>query len=314
MATFACTTAVLLHLSYGEYKYIYIYILIRQGVLCMVVAPKRVDFAVAPINIMMVIDDQMVAQALNLCQTIIAHNPRERIHFYVVCEHVSRHYQAVLQWRFEDDPWVTMHLLTPNVALPPNVATSDRIPKAAYYRVLVDQLLVGQPVQRVLYLDVDMVNTGRLRSLYATDLGTKLIGAVADGGDLGRFAKMNLAHVPHERYFNSGMLLIDVARWRAEHVAQQVLAYAQANVKLCRYHDQDALNAILHDQWQPLHPRYNAQTNIMLGATQRFSKKVLQSVRQHPVLVHFCGHQKPWKNGFPHQFLEKLYYNAALGS
>ena len=263
-----------------------------------------------PLNIMMVIDKHMVFQALNLCRTVIANNPHDALVIYLVCDNVTSAQRQTLIQAFAANPLVTIHLITPKMPLPTNVATSYRIPRTAYYRIFVDQLLAEYPIERVLYLDVDMVNTGALRPLYETALGQNVIGAVADGGDLNRFAKMQLAQVASDRYFNSGMLLIDVARWRRDHVGDDVLTYAQEHADRCRYHDQDALNAILHGQWHQLHPRYNAQTNIMLGQTRRFTQDVLRRVRAHPVLVHFCGHKKPWQADFPHPHLKQMYYGA----
>lgn len=264
----------------------------------------------APINLMFVIDEQMVLQALKLLNTIIAHNRHEPLALYIVCDHVSWRWRQIFKQAVANLPQITLHLVTPHMALPKNLATSYRIPHTAYYRIYVDQLLASLPVSRILYLDVDMINVGALRPLYETDLGHNVIGAVADGGDLGRFAQMDLAHVPNTRYFNSGVLLIDVDKWRDAQIATQVLTYAQDFADRCKYHDQDALNAILHSSWQELHPRYNAQTNIMLGDTTRYDSQTLQAVRKQPVLVHFCGRKKPWRADFPHQALQALYYQA----
>ena len=261
-----------------------------------------------PINLMFVIDEQMVLQALKLLHTIIAHNRHEPISLYIVCDHVSWRWRQILKQAVRHQPQISLHLLTPHMALPGNLATSYRIPHTAYYRIFVDQLLAELPVARILYLDVDMVNVDALRPLYETDLQQQVIGAVADGGDLGRFAQMELAHVPNTRYFNSGMLLIDVDKWRDAQIATQVLTYANDFADRCKYHDQDALNAILHSDWHELHPRYNAQTNIMLGDTARYDAQTLQEVRQQPVLVHFCGRKKPWRADFPHPQLQALYY------
>lgn len=272
---------------------------------------QRFEPYTTALNVLTVINNQMVDQALNLYRTVVTSNPDDRIIFYTVCDQVSWQNQQRLNSAFVANDLVTVRVLTPTVKLPQHVATSHRIPKTAYYRVLVDQLLANYPVHKILYLDVDIVNVSGLRPLFATDLGTHIIEAVADGGDLERFPKLNLDYVPPTRYFNSGVLLIDVDQWRQHDIGSQVLEYAQANAALCKYHDQDALNAILHSNWEQIHPRYNAQTNIMLGETKRFSKDILQRVLCHPVLVHFCGHLKPWQREFPHAFLQRMYYNAS---
>lgn len=67
------------------------------------------------------------------------------------------------------------------------------------------------------------------------------------------------------KYFNSGIMIIDVEEWRRNSISEKVISFINNNSKdMFVFHDQDALNAILYDKWYGLHPRWNAQTHIML--------------------------------------------------
>ncbi len=101
----------------------------------------------------------------------------------------------------------------------------------------------------------------------------------------------------NEKYFNSGMMLIDLVRWRAKSITQKVLDYINQNPEKLRFHDQDALNAILYNDWLHLHPQWNAQSNHCNGNHFSTRTELLEpyaETREDPKLIHFCGHVKPW--------------------
>lgn len=72
------------------------------------------------------------------------------------------------------------------------------------------------------------------------------------------------------KYFNSGLMIIDMDKWRKHSISEKVINFINNNSEdMFVFHDQDALNAILYDQWHDLHPRWNAQTHIMLKEKRR---------------------------------------------
>ncbi|MFL2028970.1 glycosyltransferase family 8 protein [Loigolactobacillus zhaoyuanensis] len=180
-------------------------------------------------------------------------------------------------------------------------ATSQRIIQAAYYRIDLPETLSNE--SRLLYLDCDMICRGDLRPLWRQDLHGNIIGAVEDAGYVeARLDKMN---VPHQkrRYFNSGLMLIDVAHWRQQKISQRVKAFIAAHPDQLRYHDQDALNAILADRWFVLHPKYNVQSRLIWREQQHrqpAEERRNEAARQAPVLLHYSGYRKPWNQADHH--------------
>lgn len=177
-----------------------------------------------------------------------------------------------------------------------HVVISERIPQTAYYRIKIPELFRGEDVDKILYLDCDMIALQDIDELWETELGDQMLAAVEDAGFHQRLEKMGI-QAKSNRYFNSGLMLINVKQWLAEGITEQVFEYIQQNPEKLRFHDQDALNAILHDRWVPLHPKWNAQKYILAHETvhpNRKGKKEYAETRQQPYIIHYTGRHKPW--------------------
>lgn len=192
-----------------------------------------------------------------------------------------------------------------------NVVISDRIPETAYYRIKIPELFRGTTIDKILYLDCDMIALTDITQLWQTDITQHLLAAVEDAGFHQRLEKMEIESLTN-RYFNSGLMLINVKRWLNEGISDKVLDFIRNNpTKLC-YHDQDALNAVLHDRWVSLHPKWNAQRYILAHETtppNLVYERAYQEVRQAPHIIHYTGHAKPWneESNVPARTLYKKY-------
>ena len=76
-------------------------------------------------------------------------------------------------------------------------------------RIAIPELFRGSQIERLLYMDCDMIALDDVAKLWTVDLGENIIAAVEDAGVPSTFGKMA---IPAESmcYFNSGLLLIDV--------------------------------------------------------------------------------------------------------
>ena len=147
-------------------------------------------------------------------------------------------------------------------------------------------------VSRVLYLDADIVVEGDIASLWNTDLDGCLMGAVdIPGSDQG---VRRLGMRMEDGYFNAGMLLIDVAQWRATRAEQSILDYINAYPERLEY-DQDALNACfrfrtkrLDYKWNVIRPFFREPLALPLPRPE------IEAVRRDAIVIHFNGGSKPW--------------------
>lgn len=169
---------------------------------------------------------------------------------------------------------------------------------AAYTRLALAEAL---PLRRVIYLDSDVIVRHDLTQLWATDLSGAVLGAVPDVAFADR---ERLGFSSTAPYFNSGVLLIDLDRWRQENVGAQILAWAQANPERMSWSDQCAMNWVLQGRWRALDPTWNMQAQQFGGST-RWGFRFDRRQKGDPAIVHFtmpnaCGRLsdaegKPWR-------------------
>ncbi|MBR9764457.1 MAG: glycosyltransferase family 8 protein [Rhodobacteraceae bacterium] len=168
---------------------------------------------------------------------------------------------------------------------------STRLPFEAYLRLWVPERLVGR-YDRLIYMDTDMlVQRPGLDALFGVDLGPHPLGAVLErpmwsrpGRNARDFRYMGLPPAP---YFNSGLMLIDIAAWQQGGLLQRSLDLAAAEQDRLQYHDQSLLNVVLHRNWAQLHPAWNWQWMLHHPMAEPL---------HDPVVLHFFGPTKPWND------------------
>lgn len=185
---------------------------------------------------------------------------------------------------------------------------SDRFPRLTWYRMLLPELLPD--LSRALYLDTDTLVVAPLQPLWQTDLGDRWLGAVTNPlfPSMRRRIEADLGLPGGALYFNSGVLLLDLDAWRANDVTERVLEVVASGVPIV-WPDQDALNAVLHEHWLPLHPRWNAMP-ALFELPRRHAPHPATLVREavaDPAVVHFVGPHKPWHYRSRHPFRDSWF-------
>ena len=167
----------------------------------------------------------------------------------------------------------------------------SHLPRSAYLRLWVPHI-IGQAYDRVLYLDSDIfADAAGLSRLFDIDLRGKSVAAVRDVQQWYRprrnVKEFVLAGRPFRPYLNSGVLLIDTAKYREDRVLERALEIGAAHPEWIRHHDQSLLNLALDGDWVELSPVWNWQWPW---------KYPLFTDWVGPRLLHFIGEQKPWKD------------------
>ncbi len=163
------------------------------------------------------------------------------------------------------------------------------LPLVCYLRLWLPEALAGQ-YDRILYTDADTyLNTSELSRLFDIDIGPHALAAVSDKLQWTRpdqpiidFEELGLLVF---KYLNSGVCLIDVARYNDAGLLERMLEIHHMGTPLV-HHDQSLLNLALVGQWAELSPAWNWQ---WANAYPRFT------ARFEPKLLHFGGPAKPWK-------------------
>ncbi|WP_427814687.1 glycosyltransferase family 8 protein (plasmid) [Enterococcus sp. 22-H-5-01] len=228
--------------------------------------------------------------------------------FYVIDDKITIKHKRLM--RETISPYnATVKFLTIDKKYFKNAVESDRIPETAYYRIAIPELFRDQKIDKLLYLDCDMIALTDISALWKLDLTDYTLAAVEDAGFHHRLEKMGIA-CDSAKYFNSGFMLINVKKWVAENVTERVMDFIHDHPEKLKFHDQDALNAILHDHWLQLHPKWNAQSYIMKREVYHpdpEGEKEYFETRRSPKIIHYSGHDKPWNEDYTSSL--KKYYD-----
>ena len=136
------------------------------------------------------------------------------------------------------------------------------------------------------------------------DLKGRLFAAAAHTGTTELANSVNRVRLGTDHdYYNSGVLLIDLAAGRRRIVPGEVFAYVAEHGKELLLPDQDLLNALYGDDVLPLEDvvwNYDARNyNTYLLRSGRVCD--LDWVMAHTAVLHFCGKSKPWKKRYVHR-------------
>ena len=176
--------------------------------------------------------------------------------------------------------------------------------RAMYYRLLAAELLPRE-LDRVLYLDPDILVLNPLRPLWETDLAGNLFAAAAHTGKTELANSVNRMRLNSgSDYYNSGVLLMNLEAGRREIQPEAIFRYAQEHAKELVLPDQDILNALYASRILALddyvwnYDARNYNTYLLRSAGIRD----LDWVMAHTAVLHFCGKAKPWRRAYLHRF------------
>lgn len=280
-----------------------------------------------PISIVTACDENYVrAAAVALVSAAASVGSRRKLDLYVLDGGVSDGSKAKLE-RSCAQFGRAVRWLTSDLRAIRDLPVSQHVSHSTYLRIFLAEVLPAS-VSRAIYLDADLVVTRDLSELWATPLEDAYCGAVQDAflpvldpavafdhplqcqvapnqdpRPIANYRELDLSgEMP---YFNAGIMLVNVARWRRERVAARALDCLRANAQHVRYWDQYALNVLFAGQWSKVDARWNQSSDVFqLPSWQRshYSLAEFWQVRRDPWIVHFNNLPKPWDANCVHPF------------
>ncbi len=184
------------------------------------------------------------------------------------------------------------------ISLPEKVAFKvyGHVTVASYFRLFLDKV-IAENVSRVIYLDSDVLVNGPLNEVWAVDLQGHVIAAVSDSlcnnqplrEEIGK--RIGLA--PALTYFNAGVMVIDLYRWRNARLGDRALDFVLKHPDMLTYWDQCALNHVVGGQFRELTKEWNFQTYHLRWLARKCTLDSLREVDAAKI-IHFIGTAKPW--------------------
>ena len=180
--------------------------------------------------------------------------------------------------------FATVHVNAASLAMP------------SYFRLRIASLL--PQLNKVLYLDSDIVVHGNIAPLWEIDLGQHWLGAVHE--PLFWPSYFATLGITNGLYFNSGVLLLNLAQMRVQNCEAKFFAVVAEKPTQLVSDDQCVLNQVCHGHVLWLPPQFN----VTPAYTKKHTKAnfvcspytAAQRVQacQNPVVLHFVGAKKPW--------------------
>lgn len=172
---------------------------------------------------------------------------------------------------------------------------TKQYPREMYYRLLAPCFL-PQKLHRILYLDPDILVINSLRPLWETDMKGRLFAAAAHTGKTNLTNNINQVRLgTTNKYFNSGVLLINLDQGRKEILPEEIFQYAGEHAKELLLPDQDILNAVFGSRTLELDDylwNYDAR-NYSTYLLRSGGVCDMDWVMGNTGILHFCGKTKP---------------------
>ena len=266
----------------------------------------------AGIHVVHIFDDEYWAPAFAVMRSICLVSKRRRdLVFHLVCLNLSAPHSADLEKIGEEFGarlnFIALEASSDFADLAARLPKGKRIAPLLYARLLLDSLLPAD-IARFIYTDCDMMFRADIDQLWSLDLETFAMAAVQDakyhmvlGRRLRRLGGLFDLAVP---YFNSGLMVVDRARWRAADPMSTMNRLIGEDMLKNLYYDQDVLNIVFRDNWLPLDYSWN------------FLNPRPEHESLNPRVAHYTGSHKPWRlrsraayaRLYRHVMTNELYY------
>lgn len=221
----------------------------------------------------------------------------------------------------------SVEVLRPDLRVLEELPVSGHVSACTYLRLLIPRVL-PESLERVIYLDSDVVVLSDLGRLWDTPSDGRHCLAVQDLSAPVMDAKQGLSAYkrcarylstvrpipnykafgfpPSKKYFNGGVMVVDLAKWRRDDITRRLLQCLHDNRQHVKWWDQYALNVVLADTWGELDYRWNQTSHIYsFPSWERspLSAEAFDLARSDPFIVHFNTRRKPWhlECGHPHR-------------
>jgi len=190
--------------------------------------------------------------------------------------------------------------------------------KEMYYRLLAFKFLPST-LDRILYLDPDTLVINPIRELYELKLeGYLYAAAYHDLISVKQVNKLRLKPYEIKAYYNSGVLLMNLALQRQTIKEEDIFDFVERNKAKLIMPDQDIINALYSKSIKTIDEKlYNYDVRYYNYYKLRTNGNCdMDFVIYNTVILHFCGRRKPWKKNYSGKFysLYKHYEKLALAT
>ncbi len=262
------------------------------------------------INIATALNSKYMRYTYVMLTSLFMNQPDADIHVYLLHSDLTDSDQIHLQNLAKEYSHTIHFLKIDESAFPADLPTTSMWSLETYYRLMLLDIL-PKDVDRLLYLDVDMIINKPIRDLYFTDFeggnfcvckDMTVDFPVGDSRDI-----IFKEHITNGfTYFNAGMMLWNISHLRGEYSFAKYMALAKALDYKMLAPDQDLLN---YSHWNQL--KFVDEYQYDLFSRLAYNHDIhYEDVKNETTIIHFAG-SKPWEGECVHYDIEQLWWDYA---
>lgn len=248
-------------------------------------------------NILVAFDDNYIEQAIVMLRSVFFNN-KGKFKIYLLYSNLSSQNLK----KISDFIKKSQHKFCP---ISVDQSIFEKAPKRnhtsieTYFRILAFEIL-DKDVDRIVYLDPDMIITDSLDYLYKIDMENYSIAGVPDYGINNIYIgdKICLGLSKKDKYINAGLLVMNIKRIRENCSTNEIFKYFDKNNERFHLQDQDFINAYFKDEILYLPEKFNYDVwykTFWELLFEPIKRKI--GILQKPAVIHYMGGEyKPWSN------------------
>lgn len=176
----------------------------------------------------------------------------------------------------------------------------ERFSVASYYRCVIHEL--RPELDKALYLDADVVVRSCISELFATDVNGYYAAVVEDFFYVIDQFKQDLGLAADCRYFNSGVMLLNLRMIREEGVFERISPVLEAIKEITLFYDQDVLNVLFVNRVKFVEPSWNVLEIVYRDKGSRiqhrfYEKDFFGRCCRNPKIIHYANRSTLWFDG-----------------
>lgn len=273
-------------------------------------------------NILVTINSKYINHLKLLIYSILDSNPKDEIELFVFYRNLSKdERREIIDSIVNERCNVSLIKINENTLnfLP---VYQKRYPLEIYFRIFATQYLPKE-LDRILYLDTDILVINSLKKLYTMDFENNYyIATTHIGKFLKRVNDVRLDLNKEDKYINTGVMLMNLKLLRKVDIKKEVTNFVENNKLKLILPDQDIISAIFGDKIKLV------DSMIYNFGEREWGKYNIKNpqnpidikwIRKNTVIIHYYGKNKPWNdkyignlNIFYENMLKK--YNQSLGN
>ena len=165
------------------------------------------------------------------------------------------------------------------------------ISHATYYRLVINEVL-PKHIEKVLYLDCDLIIEQDLKNLWDIDISDVILAGVEDNLSISKANKLKI----HGKYCNAGVLLLNLKRLRNIDLKMLGIKFLEEKDSDIYYQDQDIINGLLGNDCRYVPIKWNVLSDIYFSYSEEnfYDREDALNAIKSPAIIHFTGPHKPW--------------------